>query len=187
MPYLSHRTSVFRARQRPAGRENLSPILDQERCIRAHHRWRGCVKTRSRSGVNAALMEVLGATGDANAGGSTRVILHDVTEGNWAAGARQSVWRTSRVPWVFPTPASALRGFVHTLPRKRGSSARPDSQAMPAVCCRQMHEAAVAVPGVMPPGDAPHATTRAHSFKSLSKPQRHGVSLSRTRVLPPLP
>jgi phenylpyruvate tautomerase PptA (4-oxalocrotonate tautomerase family) len=40
------------------------------------------------SGVNAALMEVLGATGDANAGSSTQVIIHDVTEGNWAAGGK---------------------------------------------------------------------------------------------------
>ena len=40
------------------------------------------------SGVNAAIMDVLGATGDANAGGSTQVIIHDVTEGNWAAGGK---------------------------------------------------------------------------------------------------
>ena len=40
------------------------------------------------SGVNAALMDVLGATGDVRAGGSTQVVIHDVTEGNWAAAGR---------------------------------------------------------------------------------------------------
>jgi len=40
------------------------------------------------SGVNAALMDVLGAAGEANLGNSTQVIIHDVTEGNWAAGGR---------------------------------------------------------------------------------------------------
>jgi phenylpyruvate tautomerase PptA (4-oxalocrotonate tautomerase family) len=37
------------------------------------------------SGVNAAIIAILGATDDANAGGSTQVIIHDVTEVNWAA------------------------------------------------------------------------------------------------------
>jgi phenylpyruvate tautomerase PptA (4-oxalocrotonate tautomerase family) len=40
------------------------------------------------SGVNAALMDVLGTTGEANAGGSAQVIIHDVTEGNWSAAGR---------------------------------------------------------------------------------------------------
>jgi phenylpyruvate tautomerase PptA (4-oxalocrotonate tautomerase family) len=40
------------------------------------------------TGVNAALMDVLGVTGDAKAGGSTQVIIHDVTEGNWAAAGK---------------------------------------------------------------------------------------------------
>jgi phenylpyruvate tautomerase PptA (4-oxalocrotonate tautomerase family) len=40
------------------------------------------------TGVNAALMDALGASGDAKAGGSAQVIIHDVTEGNWAAAGR---------------------------------------------------------------------------------------------------
>lgn len=40
------------------------------------------------TGVNAALMDVLGATGNSKAGGSAQVIIHDVTEGNWAAAGK---------------------------------------------------------------------------------------------------
>jgi phenylpyruvate tautomerase PptA (4-oxalocrotonate tautomerase family) len=40
------------------------------------------------SGVTAALMDTLGATDETNAGNSMQVIIHDVTEGNWAAGGK---------------------------------------------------------------------------------------------------
>jgi phenylpyruvate tautomerase PptA (4-oxalocrotonate tautomerase family) len=40
------------------------------------------------SGVNQALMDVLGATGVPRAGSSAQVVIHDVTEGNWAAAGR---------------------------------------------------------------------------------------------------
>jgi phenylpyruvate tautomerase PptA (4-oxalocrotonate tautomerase family) len=44
-------------------------------------------KQEVQSGVNNALMDVLGADG-AKVGGSTQVVIHDVTEGNWAAAGR---------------------------------------------------------------------------------------------------
>jgi phenylpyruvate tautomerase PptA (4-oxalocrotonate tautomerase family) len=45
-------------------------------------------KQEVQSGVNAALMDVLRATRDPRDGGSTQVVIHEVTEGNWAAAGR---------------------------------------------------------------------------------------------------
>lgn len=45
-------------------------------------------KTEVHAGVNAAIMDVLGASGRTDAGGSAQVVLQEVPEGNWGCGGR---------------------------------------------------------------------------------------------------
>jgi len=45
-------------------------------------------KTEVHAGVNAALMEVLGASGRPDVGGSAQVVLQEVPEGDWGCGGR---------------------------------------------------------------------------------------------------
>jgi len=99
-------------------------------------------KDEVQMGVNSALMDVLGASGEARAGGSAQVVIQEITEDNWAAAGKTISLANMQVRLAFLRRRSALRGYARTSPPRRDSSALPDIPAIPAGCCRQMREPA---------------------------------------------